>query len=385
MRYGLVWHYIFAIFFYGAINYLAWYYFSRCCGQKSRRLNIIFPTLFVLFGLCVSYDALQFVNGVYNSGVGEFLGLLGMSWLLGGAFTVVLLLLFFVINLAGKIFRRQIGAAVRKVFLFIALLLYLTAFLGMYNGWSTIVVNTQQFTSEKIKRPGVFRIAYFSDLHLGNVYNLATLDRTLTLVGAQRPDALLIGGDLFDDEREIVPALKKLDEFGAAYAIPIYFVLGNHEYYCNIAKVLDALAKSRVKLLNNAHVQLSGDNVYLLGVDYPLYEGGMRFDRKLAELNLRTALLRVPENSLRVLLAHSPEYIEVINNRVLVDLVLSGHTHGGQVEVGPLNFFKAKFRYLRGRYELPNLTAVVSTGVGGWLPFRFNCPAEINIIDIEAK
>jgi len=275
---------------------------------------------------------------------------------------------------------------IRKAFMVMAVLAFMLAFAGMYNGWSTIEVGYQQFRTAKYHQVHKFRIAYFSDLHLGNVYNVALLDRILPLIATEKPDVLLVGGDIFDDEREIEPALNKIEEFSKEFAVPVYFVLGNHEYYCNINKVLAALAQSSIILLRNTSVQLDpGSNITVIGVDYPFYEGGMRFDKKQAESNLTTALAHVPQASLKLLLAHSPEYVETIGSRKLVDLVLSGHTHGGQVEVGPLNLFKTKFHYLRGRYELPNLTAIVSVGAGGWLPFRYNCPAEINIVDIEEK
>ncbi|MEI6287123.1 MAG: metallophosphoesterase [Bacillota bacterium] len=386
MRYGLVGHYVFAVFSFLAISFLAWYFFSRCCERKSNRLNRIFITLVVLFALCIGYDTLQFATGVYDSRIGEWLSLLGAAWLFGCVFATVLLMVFAIIWAVAKVFRCRIGLRLRNTFLVIALVLYALSLLGMYNGYSRIVVNQQKFYSDKIQNNKKFRIAYFSDLHLGNVYNIATLERTLAMIAAQKPDVLFIGGDIFDDEREIVPAINKINQFAEEFALPIYFVMGNHEYYCNAPKIVEQLALSKVKLLNNSSAKIAPDeNIYVVGVDYPRYEGGMRFDKKQAELNLATAFRDVPAPSLKLLLAHSPEYVEVLNGRKLADLSISGHTHGGQVELGRLNMFQGKFQYLRGRYELPNITTIVSVGTGGWLPFRYNCPAEINIIDIEAK
>ena len=386
MKYGLGWHYLIAGFAFAALSFLAWYFFSRCCGMKSSRFNKAFLGGVIFFAAGSGYDTLQFARGVYNSGTGEIFSLLAMSWLLGCFLSVILLVVFTIIYCFGKIINQPVTETLRKVFMVVGLVVYVAAFAGMYNGWSTTEVNYQQLKTAKYHQLHKFRIAYFSDLHLGNIYNVALLDRILPLVAARKPDVLLIGGDIFDDDREIEPALAKIEEFSNKYAVPVYFVLGNHEYYCNINKVLATLAKSTITLLRNDSVTLKPDSaIVLVGVDYPFYQGGMRFDNELAEIYLQKALLQVPQNSLRLLLAHSPEYIDTIGERKLVDLVLSGHTHGGQVEIGPLNLFKTKFHYLRGRYELPNLTAIVSVGAGGWLSFRYNCPAEINIVDIEGK
>ena len=385
MRFGLVGHYIFSVFSFLAVSFLAWYFFSRCCNRKSSRLNKIFFTLVVVFGLCSGYDTVQFATGTYNSQIGEWLSLFGAAWLFGGVFATVLLIVFAVIWGVAKVFRRQIGFYVRNTFLVIALLLYALSFMGMYNGYSSIVVNYQKISSDKIHNSQKLRIAYFSDLHLGNVYNIATLERILAMIAAQRPDVLFIGGDIFDDEREIIPAITRINRFAEEFALPIYFVLGNHEYYCNAPKIIEQLALSKIVLLNSSAKLTKDGNILVVGVDYPRYEGGMRFDKKQAELNLDTAFRNVPAHSLKLLLAHSPEYVEVINGRNIADLSISGHTHGGQVALAGLNMFQGKFKYLRGRYELPNITTIVSVGAGGWLPLRYNCPAEINIIDVEAK
>lgn len=386
MRHGLIFHYVTAVFSCSAFSFLSWYFFSRCCGMRSKLFNKLFIALTLLFCGCFCYDMLQFANGIFDSAAGEVFNLTGLSWLLGCAFSVVLLLMFAVIKFCLLLLGKKVHGVVRKGFFFLGVLAFFVAFAGMYNGWSNININFQEYRNEKVAAGRTLRVAYFSDLHLGNVYNLSTLNRILKQVAYQHPDVLFVGGDLFDDEREIKPAFDELDRFVDTTAIPVYFVLGNHEYYCNINKVVSTLSLSKVKFLNNKSAPLTADGkIFVTGVDYPFFDDGWKFDRKRADFDLRSSLTGVSTDSLRILLAHSPEYIEVIDGRKLVDLVLAGHTHGGQVHLGAFSLFAAKFNYLSGRYQLPNLTAIVSNGIGGWLPFRFNCPAEINIVDVKAK
>jgi len=83
----------------------------------------------------------------------------------------------------------------------------------------------------------------------------------------------------------------------------------------------------------------------------------------------------------RLLLAHHPDLFDAADS---ADLVLSGHTHGGQIMLGPVGFGPLCFKYWSGLYTRPHNTMVVSNGCGDWFPCRIGAPAEIGLIRLTA-
>ncbi len=87
------------------------------------------------------------------------------------------------------------------------------------------------------------------------------------------------------------------------------------------------------------------------------------------------------EGDVRILLAHHPHLFDIAES---VDLVLAGHTHGGQIMVGPVGFGPVFFKYWSGLYQRGTTSMVVSNGCGDWFPCRIGAPAEIGLLRLTA-
>jgi predicted MPP superfamily phosphohydrolase len=205
------------------------------------------------------------------------------------------------------------------------------------------------------------------------------LDEGLSLVRAMRPDLAVVTGDLVDFEvryaERLAGALRRLPTRDGVFA-----VLGNHDYYCDFKAVTAVMQRADVRVLVNDGCTIrpeDGGGFALLGVDdlwaRRRHGVGPDLDRAIA-----TVSPEIP----RVLLAHHPAYFDVASGRV--DLQLSGHTHGGQINPGfhPGELF---VRYLAGRYVQGGSTLWVNRGFGVvGPPTRVGTPPEVTKIVLVA-
>lgn len=250
------------------------------------------------------------------------------------------------------------------------------------------------------------RVSLLTDFHLGPHLSGADLAAWIEASNAAAPDLVLLGGDLVDqryrgDLGELRTLLPELDSTLGTYAVP-----GNHDRtrYRNLEPFEAALGEAGVPLLVNAGVTLR-DDLYLAGID----------DFRVGEADVEAALSGAPaagsgstaghgdagreeaagdaapatDTPARVLLSHNPDVIPElpgVGQRAVVDLLMAGHTHGGQIKIpglGPLVTSSAYgARYAEGWVPAP-MPAFVSRGLGVTaIPFRFACPAEAVIIDL---
>ena len=227
-----------------------------------------------------------------------------------------------------------------------------------------------------------FRIAQLSDVHLGYFFSLTRLQQVLDQIVMQKPDVLMVTGDLFDDVEANEEAVRILDAYVDAFPQGIYFCWGNHEYMRQPAKIERWLKKSRIKVLKGqADLLIGGEHpVYVLGVDYPLDRS--KDQEQQCEDTLQSALADVPEESIKILMAHHSIFIEYAF-QAQVDLTLSGHTHGGQIGFLGMPLFPL-FKYTRGMYRQDHMYGYVNSGAGSWCPFRLGCPPEITYFTLQA-
>ncbi|MEM7378290.1 MAG: metallophosphoesterase, partial [Pseudomonadota bacterium] len=210
------------------------------------------------------------------------------------------------------------------------------------------------------------RLVQLTDVHLGSL-GANTLSRAMARAVAQQPDAILITGDLVDGGEIGAAQLGAL----AVEHPPVYMVIGNHERYVKLDALLRDIRAQQVTVLRNASETL-GD-LQLLGVDdsdAPHY--------------LVDALPNVPVDPARfsVLLYHKPDDWDAAQSAG-VDLMLSGHTHAGQV--WPFSVLvRRRHPHWRGLYSAGQHHLYVAPGTGCWGPiFRIGSRAEITVIDID--
>ncbi len=200
------------------------------------------------------------------------------------------------------------------------------------------------------------------------------------LANSLRPDAFALVGDFGHNGRwaasQLPPCLEALSRLRAplgTFAVP-----GNHDMHKGAGIYHEVVASTPITDLTNNSVRLSsaGEGLWLAGVD----------DLWCGKPNLQAALCHVPLGAAVVLLSHNPDFAEESpDNRV--GLVLSGHTHGGQVYLPALGAPWAPSRYGRkycgGLAQAPCSRVYVSRGLGeAGIPIRLNCPPEINLLTL---
>jgi uncharacterized protein len=236
-----------------------------------------------------------------------------------------------------------------------------------------------------LKLPGLHRrldgytIVQLSDIHFGTFVDDPELDAAAELVRRAKPDAVVLTGDLLDHDPRYAPMLgrlvRRLAPLGrhGVTAVP-----GNHDYYAGIDTTVETLRRAGAHVLVN-QARTVGDRgaaFALLGVDdvwAPRYGLGQGPD-------LQRALSMVGPDLPRVLLCHNPEFFPEAAPHV--GLQLSGHTHGGQVNVGvQLAHLVLPYGYVAGRYEREGSQLYVNRGFGtAGPPARIGAPPEVTRI-----
>jgi predicted MPP superfamily phosphohydrolase len=214
-----------------------------------------------------------------------------------------------------------------------------------------------------------YRIAFLTDTHVASFHRRAFFREVVAQSNRFAPDLVLLGGDFVSFERHI-PLMAELLLTGLEARDGIYAVLGNHDYWANADGVIAAMTARGVRFIVNRNVELRrGDDVIsLAGID-ELYRGKPDIDA--AFLNARKPCIA---------LTHHPDMLEHLQNR-RIDLMLSGHTHGGQIR---FPFFgsvvvpsKHEGRYAAGFHRAGSVLMYVSRGVGAIPPLRILCKPEV--------
>ncbi|HEB9313341.1 TPA: metallophosphoesterase [Campylobacter coli] len=222
------------------------------------------------------------------------------------------------------------------------------------------------------------KIAMLTDIHLGKNLHKDFLDKLIVEVNLQKPDMVVIVGDLVDtNPKELQNYISRLNDLNSTYGT--FYALGNHEYYHGIEEVLDLLKKyTNMKILLNQNLDLGFINIAGLGDLAGLSKGLYAPDLARVKVDLNTS-------KPSILLAHQPK-TALLYDLSDFDLVLSGHTHGGQIF--PFMFLvKLQQGFIRGLYNLgENTKLFVSSGAGFWGPsLRVFAPNEIAILNLKGE
>ncbi|MFC4768609.1 metallophosphoesterase [Effusibacillus consociatus] len=228
---------------------------------------------------------------------------------------------------------------------------------------------------------GGFKIALFSDVHLGFFYSPQHLSTVVDLINRESPDVICFTGDFLDSRkslRSLEPAIPVLERLNAPYGK--FALLGNHDYRAGADPVIRGLERGGFRVLRNEHsaIRKQNEQVFLIGLDDVL-EG---------KPNLEKAMEDLPPTACKILLAHEPDYADTAR-QYPIDLQISGHSHGGQIRfpfVGPIYTTKLGRKYLSGLKKTGNLLVYTNRGIGTTcLPIRFLCRPEITMITLEPK
>jgi uncharacterized protein len=324
------------------------------------------PILFILSMILLHFfnnavvSALYFISGLWVGILVNFLVVIVGSWFLVGVFKVLHQtpnsFALFIIGIIGT-----------------AIALGLSVY-GVYNVYH-VKINSHKVSIENlpVEWKGK-KFVQLSDVHLGSVLGNDYFDKINKDISDIKPDIILITGDLFDgtdkDLDGFIPELKKISA-----PMGVFYSTGNHDTYIGSGKVKDVVSKTGIRLLDNELVMIDG--VQIVGVSYP---------ERLEDINISEKIKSIPGyDPLKpaILSYHEPIQIQSIKDAG-VDLMLSGHTHKGQL--WPLNYITEQlfkgFDY--GFFHWDNFTLYVSCGAGVWGPtMRTSGHDEITVFTLE--
>lgn len=259
--------------------------------------------------------------------------------------------------------------------------------------WGNTALQLNTYTVSSGKLPIIFdgyRIAHVSDLH--NAEMGKGNENLLDMLKKAKPDIIAITGDLINYyNTDVEIALHFAEE--AIKIAPCYFVTGNHEAKVSVYDELkNGLTELGVIVLGGERIDLkkSGDTITLIGVNDPRFKVDYLFSDE--EVVVKTQIQENMKGSdgFTLVLSHRPEFFEVYTN-CGVDLVLSGHAHGGQFRFPFVGGFFAPNqglfpKYDSGLYTEGNTNMIVSRGIGNSaFPFRFNNRPEVILIELQSE
>jgi uncharacterized protein len=216
------------------------------------------------------------------------------------------------------------------------------------------------------------RIGHLTDIHHSLYTPIEDVERAVHLTNQLQPDLVALTGDYVTLSTSFIwPMARALGKLRAR--LGVFAVLGNHDFSADAPEITRALRSQRIRVLRNSRIALRRrlSTLWIAGVDDLWWQ---------AE-DFEAALDGVPAHDAKILLCHNPIGIRAAANHG-VDLVLSGHTHGGQVKLPVVGsvFGKSKLgeRFVEGWNRLNGTQIYISRGIGKVLvPVRLGCPPEI--------
>jgi len=221
-------------------------------------------------------------------------------------------------------------------------------------------------------------LVHISDIHIGSIGYRER--RAIDIINDAHPDIIVLSGDLVHGRSRPHELETFLGSLRARYGK--FLVWGNHDYWNGVPGTWgpDVVHRSGFTLLRNSSsvIHYSGAKIVIAGLDDPI----------TGHDNLRLAMTRVSRRDACILVAHTPEVVHSLGNWD-IDLVLAGHTHGGQVRLPLVGALWVPFgtrEHLEGWFDVPpGVRLHVSRGLGwSWLPIRFFCRPSIDVITLRA-
>lgn len=239
-----------------------------------------------------------------------------------------------------------------------------------------LIVERHQVRLARLPRElNKLRVVQLSDIHHSPFTGREQVERAVEAANALEPDLIALTGDYVSHEREYAaPCAEMMGRLRARYGV--YAVLGNHDHWTDAQLITDLFEAEGIRVLVNEglHFEQDGAAFWLAGVD----------DTMVGQEDLSLALAGSRDDEMKLLLAHNPVVLRRAA-RAGVDLVLSGHTHGGQVTWRSERSAsgRPRRRLLKGLGRQGNTQIYVSRGLGTVvLPIRYGCPPEVSLLEL---
>lgn len=347
--------------------------------------NVLFRVIF--FTIVLAYPLGRVLERAMPSLLSDLFVKMGSIWLGAMLYFTLIFLLIDLFRLISWVFSSPniLGFTITKLLSskitlgivgFVAIILavgYINALLPKVNRLS---INT----TKSIYGYKTLRVAMASDIHLGTVISNGRLSRFVEMMNSQKPDIILLAGDIFDED--IGPVIKRdmgklINQLNAP--LGVYAITGNHEYIGGVEPAVNYLTQHGVTVIRDSVI--SPLNLFnIVGREdrqSKLMGGYIR--KSVAEL-----VAKIDKSKFTFLLDHQPYNLsEAVENGI--DLQLSGHTHHGQL--WPFNYItQAVFEVSRGYKKIDKTHFFVSTGFGSWgPPIRIGNRPEIVVIEISTN
>lgn len=244
----------------------------------------------------------------------------------------------------------------------------------------SIDVTKHKVFTGKISRQESLTIIQLSDLH-SNEYNVDN-NRIMQIIQDARPDLVVTTGDMINiSDKSIEKTLRLLGKI--ALMFPVYYIYGNHEEsnkYITLDNIKNKLTNVGVKVLDNENVEIS-QSIHLYGIGY------QRRSSKTLTKAADDCLKKLNKSKYNILLSHNPDCLKT-HNKYGIDLILSGHIHGGAIRLfnkGLLSPYRIFFpKYDSGMYESKDKITkmIVSRGMGD-CSFKFRLFNNLEIVKVQ--
>jgi predicted MPP superfamily phosphohydrolase len=223
-----------------------------------------------------------------------------------------------------------------------------------------------------------FRITQLTDVHHSRIVGLEQIRRVVRLAQETKPDLFVLTGDYTTTYRRYIePCAEALATLSAPEGV--WAVLGNHDHYTDPELTTRALRRNQIAVMNNSNTSLTRgpDAIQLSGID----------DWSWNANDWQRAFAGLKKNLPTVLLSHQPTVLDLAETQN-VSLILSGHTHGGQIDIpfigAPVRYATREMKYSRGLYKRGDTQLYVSSGTGViGLPVRFGVRPEIAVFRLK--
>jgi len=223
-----------------------------------------------------------------------------------------------------------------------------------------------------------FRITQLTDVHHSRILGIHEVRRVVSLAQQTKPDMFVLTGDYSTSYRRYIePCAEALSALSAPEGV--WAVLGNHDHYTDPELTTRSLQRQRINVMNNVYttVHRGPDSIQLSGID----------DWTWNAVNWVRAFSGLKTDTPTILLSHQPIVLDLAQTRN-VSLILSGHTHGGQLNFpwlgAPARFATKDLKYARGLFRSGDTQLYVSSGTGViGLPVRFGVRPEIAVLRLR--
>lgn len=225
-----------------------------------------------------------------------------------------------------------------------------------------------------------YRIAHITDVHHSRIVGIDEIQRVVRLTNETKADLIVLTGDYTTSYRRYIePCAEALGRLDAPQGV--WSVLGNHDHYTDPELTTRALKRHHLAVLNNAStvLQRGSESIQLVGID----------DWSWGATDWARAFKGLDPNRVSILLSHQPSVLDFAESKGM-SLILSGHTHGGQIDLPllgpPARLASKDLKYVRGLFRSGTTQLYVSSGTGViGLPVRLGVRPEISVLRLRRK